>query len=120
MYFYLPLLLAFCILCSSFPSYTEVSMKKIYKVPLTAAERRELTLLVSNGKSSAKKIKHANILLAVDETENGRVSDQEVAKQFHCHANTVAHIRERFVDEGLEAARSRSFTCVRCCTRPCR
>ena len=82
-------------------------MKKIYKVTLTAEERADLTKLVSTGKCSAAKIKHANILLAVDETENGRVSDQEVAKQFHCHANTVANIRERFVEEGLECALER-------------
>ena len=79
-------------------------MRKIYKVTLSAEERAELKTLVSTGKSSVKKIKHANILLAVDETENGRVPDQEVAKQFHCHANTVANIRERFVEEGFEAA----------------
>jgi transposase len=85
----------------------EVSMKKIYKVTLTPEERFGLTQLVSHGKSNAKKIKHANILLAVDETVNGRVSDQEVAQQFHCHANTVANIRERFVEEGLESALER-------------
>ena len=82
-------------------------MKKIYKVTLTGDERLELTQLVSKGKTSAQKIKHANILLAVDETEHGRVSDSEVAKQFHCHANTVANLRERFVEEGLEAALDR-------------
>ena len=82
-------------------------MKKIYKVTLTTAERTELTKLVSTGKSNAQKIKHANILLAVDETEHGRVSDSDVAKQFHCHANTVANLRERFVEEGLEAALER-------------
>jgi hypothetical protein len=76
----------------------------MYKVTLTTEERTELKTLVSTGKASAKKIKHANILLAVDENENGRVSDQTVAKQFHCHANTVANIRERFVEESLEAA----------------
>ena len=79
-------------------------MRKLYKVTLTAEERTELKTLVSIGKSSVKKIKHANILLAVDETENGPVADQEVAKQFHCHHNTVANIRERFVEESLEAA----------------
>ena len=82
-------------------------MQKIYKVTLRAEERPELTQLVSTGKSSAAKIKHANIFLAVDETTNGRVSDQEVAKQFHCHRNTVANLRERFVEEGLEAALER-------------
>jgi transposase len=82
-------------------------MQKIYKVTLTAEERNELKQLVSTGKSNAQKIKHANILLAVDETEHGRVADRDVAKQFHCHANTVANLRERFVEEGLEAALER-------------
>jgi transposase len=82
-------------------------MQKIYKVTLTAEERVTLTALVSTGKSNAQKIKHANILLAVDENEHGRVSDAEAAKQFHCHANTVANLREQFVEEGLEAALGR-------------
>ena len=85
----------------------EVIMKKQYKVTLTPDERSDLIQLVSTGKSSAAKIKHANILLAVDENEHGRVSDGDVAKQFHCHANTVANIRERFVEEGLESALER-------------
>jgi transposase len=82
-------------------------MKKLYKVTLTLEERTDLKTIVSTGKSNAKKIKHANILLAVDENEHGRVSDADVAKQFHCHANTVANIRERFVEDGLEAALER-------------
>ena len=61
-------------------------MKKQYKVTLTPEERSDLISLVSTGKSNAAKIKHANILLAVDENEHGRVSDGDVAKQFHCHA----------------------------------
>jgi transposase len=82
-------------------------MRKIYKVTLTPEERIALTALVSTGKSNALKIKHANILLAVDENEHGRVHDNDIAKQFHCHANTVASIRERFVEEGLESALER-------------
>jgi transposase len=82
-------------------------MQKIYKVTLTSDERAALTALVSTGTSSAAKIKHAHILLAVDESENGKVSDADVAKQFHCHANTVANIRERFVEEGFESALER-------------
>ena len=82
-------------------------MKKIYKVTLSAEERVFLTKLVSTGKTSAQKIKHANILLAVDEIVNGWVSDTLVAKQFQCHAKTVANIRERFVEEGFDAALER-------------
>jgi len=46
---------------SLFPSHTDIQMKKIYKVTLTTDERALLTKLVSTGKSSAQKIKHANI-----------------------------------------------------------
>jgi len=82
-------------------------MEKIYKVTLTPDERRELIEFVSTGKTSAHKIKHANILLAVDEVANAPLSDQEAAKRFHCHAKTVYNIRERFVTQGLEAALER-------------
>ena len=42
-------------------------MKKIYKVTLTAEERSDLTKLVSTGKSSAAKIKHANTVANIRE-----------------------------------------------------
>ena len=82
-------------------------MRKLYKVTLTLEERQTLIELVSTGKSNAQKIKHANILLAVDESDNATLSDQEVGQRFHCHANTVANIRERFVEEGFECALER-------------
>jgi transposase len=82
-------------------------MGKTYKVTLTTEERQELIELVSTGKRNAQKIKHANILLAVDEVENTPLTDQETAKRFHCHVNTVANIRERFVMQGLAASLER-------------
>ena len=82
-------------------------MEKRYQVTLTPEERQELIELVSIGKSNAQKIKHANILLAVDEVENVPLTDQEAARRFHCHVNTVANLRERFVEQGFEAALER-------------
>lgn len=82
-------------------------MRKIYKVTLTPEERTELKTLVSTGKSNAQKIKHANILLAVDEIVNGKTTDADIAKRFHCHAKTVYNLRERFVEQGLDAALER-------------
>ena len=73
-------------------------MEKRYKITLTPEERQKLIELVSIGKSNAQKIKHANILLAVDEVENVPLTDQEAARRFHCHVNTVANLRERFVE----------------------
>jgi transposase len=82
-------------------------MKKQYKVTLTAEERTQLEEIVSQGTNNAQKIKHANILLAVDETVPSKISDVEIAKRFHCHAKTVYNIRERFVEQGLAAALER-------------
>jgi hypothetical protein len=74
---------------------------------LTPDERQELIGVVSTGNSNATKIKHANILLAVDEVKNAPLTDREAAQRFHCHVNTVANIRERFVEEGFDAALER-------------
>jgi hypothetical protein len=74
-----------------------------YIVTLTSEERQCLTQLVSKGRDKAYRIKHANLLLAVD--ENGpNLTSQEAAKVFSCHLNTVTGICQRFVEQGLEAA----------------
>lgn len=74
-----------------------------YIVRLTAQEREELTQLVSKGKTSARKIKHANILLKAD-ADGPAWLDEEIATSFSIHTNTVHNIRERFVWDGLETA----------------
>jgi transposase len=77
-----------------------------YIVRLTAQERLELEALVSKGKTQAYRIKHANILLAVD-ADGPAWTNEQTAKAFHCHANTVTNVRQRFVEGGLEAALER-------------
>ena len=50
-------------------------MGKRYIVTLTEEERNELQALINNGKTQGYRIKHAQILLALDEKrtdENGR------------------------------------------------
>ena len=74
-----------------------------YVVRLDAAEQGVLRDLVNKGKTQAYRIKHANILLAVDANGSGD-SDEEVAESLGCHKNTVANVRKRFVERGLEAA----------------
>jgi len=81
-------------------------MKKKYVVRLRADERSALEQLVSKGKTQAYKIKHANILLAVDADGPGW-SDGQTAQTFRCDQNTVRNVRERFVEQGLEAALER-------------
>ena len=81
-------------------------MRKKYVVRLTESEREELTNLVKRGKTAAYRIKHANILLKVDADGPGW-TDAETANAFGCHVNTVANMRQRLVEHGLDAALER-------------
>ena len=82
-------------------------MNKKYIVRLNDEERQQLIELTSTGQAAAYKIKHANILLQVD-ADGPHQADHHVAKTFHCHVNTVRNVRQRFVEQGLEAALARS------------
>jgi len=77
-----------------------------FVVRLTDEERQMLTEFVSKGKTSAYKIKHANILLSVD-AEGPNWADEQVAVAFRCHGKTVSNVRKRFVERGLNAALER-------------
>jgi hypothetical protein len=81
-------------------------MNKRYIVRLDADEREGLVRLVKTGKAAAYKIKHANVLLMVD-ADGQACSDEQTAQSLHCHANTVRNVRQRFVEQGLEAALER-------------
>lgn len=76
-----------------------------YKVTLTAEERQELQGLIAAGKAAAKKLMHARILLKADAADGGPAwPDDRVAEAVDVSAATVARVRQRFVEEGLEAA----------------
>jgi len=77
-----------------------------YIVRLTREEREGLECLVRKGKTQAYRIKHANILLAVD-ADGPEWSDEQAAEAFGCHANTVRNVRQRFVEHGLASALER-------------
>jgi transposase len=81
-------------------------VNKRYVVRLTALEREQLEGIISKGKTSARKIAHAQILLKVD--ANGpRWTDEQAAEVFGVHTSSVRFVRERFVLEGLESALNR-------------
>ena len=82
-------------------------MNKKYIVRLEAEERQHLKALVRKGKAAAYKIKHANILLTVD-ADGPNWSDEATAEAFGCHQNTVRNVRQRFVEQGVEAALDRA------------
>lgn len=81
-------------------------MPKRYIVHSSEEERHYLKDLVSTGKSVAYKIKHANVLLNLDVNGLGW-TDEEAAMAFSCHRNTVANLRQRLVEQSLDAALER-------------
>jgi transposase len=83
-----------------------IPMNKRYVVRLTEHEREQLTTLIGKGKAAAYKIKHGHILLKAD-AEGPGWSDAAIAAAFAVHVRTVAGIRQRFVEQGLEAALNR-------------
>jgi transposase len=83
-------------------------MNKKYIVRLEETERAELTRLVSVGKAAARKLVHARVLLKADAVPGGPGwTDAQIAEALDMHPNTVVGIRQRFVEQGLEAALNR-------------
>jgi hypothetical protein len=83
-------------------------MNKKYVVRLTETERSELLRLVSTGKAAAYKVMHARVLLKADAGPQGPGwADVQIADAMDIHPNTVVGVRERFVEQGLEAALNR-------------
>ncbi len=78
---------------------------KRYRVTLSDAERAELDRLISCGKAPARKLAHARILLQAATPADARGAfDQAIAAAVRVSEQTVARVRQRFVEEGLEAA----------------
>jgi transposase len=73
--------------------------KKKYHVDLTPEERTTLEQLLQRGKSSARKLTRARILLQADEG----LTDEEIATALEVGAATVERTRQRFVESNLEA-----------------
>jgi transposase len=78
---------------------------KKYHVTLTPEERAALERLASAGKAAARKLALARVLLKADEAEGGPGwGDAQIAEALDVGLSTVARVRQRFVEDGLEAA----------------
>ena len=71
-----------------------------YKVKLTESERSRLNEVSHRGKPPVRTVKRALALLKADEG----LRDREIADVLLINAATVARVRKRFVEEGLEDA----------------
>jgi transposase len=77
-----------------------VSREKLFCVRLKEEERGELSRYLRRGKSSARSLTRARILLLADE---GR-EDREIAEALKVSKSTANRIRKRYCDGGLEFA----------------
>jgi hypothetical protein len=75
-----------------------------YRVGLAEEERAALEQLVSVGKTAARKLTHARILLLADAATGVDCSDDEIVAALGVATRTVARVRKRFVTEGFQAA----------------
>ena len=83
-------------------------MSSRYRVTLTKEERKELEAMTHRGKTHARKFIHARALLLCDADTDGpawNVSD--VAEALGVSSRSIEHLKERFVEEGFEAALER-------------
>jgi transposase len=79
-------------------------MKK-YIVELTAAQREELSQMISTGKASARELTHARILLKADEGPYGPGwSDAQIQEALDISIGTVGRVRKRCAQSGVQEA----------------
>src|SRR3954453_21812067 len=71
-------------------------MRKIYVVDLSEEEKAELKSLTKKGKTSARKLNRARVLLVANEGE----TDKQIAQAVGVGTSTVERVRKRFVTEG--------------------
>jgi len=87
----------------------EIAVKK-YVVELSGEERERLEALIRAGKSSARLLTRARILLKADVSEAGEGwSDSAIAAALDTSVNNVARTRQLLVEEGFEVTLSRKY-----------
>ena len=85
----------------------EIPVKR-YVVRLSGEERQQLETLIRKGKSPARRLLKARILLKADVSEAGKGwSDSRIIEALDASASMVYRVRKQLVEEGLEAVLSR-------------
>lgn len=80
-------------------------MAKKYRVTLTADERTMLTALITSGRAPARTLTHARIRLKADQVAGGPAwTDAAIGDARAVGLSTIARVRQRFVEESIEAA----------------
>jgi transposase len=78
---------------------------KKYRVTLTDEERQSLAALTTKGKSAARSITRARILLQADASEQGPAwTDELIHQALDVGLATIYRTRQSFVEDGLDLA----------------
>ena len=84
-------------------SLKEILVKK-YVVRLNAEEREQLETLIGKGKSPARRLLKARILLKADVSPDGSGwSDSRIIGALVCSPSMVYRVHQQLLEEGLEA-----------------
>lgn len=79
-------------------------MKK-YIVKLTPQQRQELSVMINSGKTAARELTHARILLKADTSQDGPAwSDSRIAEALEVSPATVARVRTRCATTSVQEA----------------
>ena len=75
---------------------------------VTLTEGEFLRKLVQKGNTAGYRIRHAQLLRALDEIPaHESWTDEKIGKAYHVHIRTIGILRKRFVEEGFQAALER-------------
>ena len=78
-----------------------------YVIELSAEDKAKLTDIVTKGKSPARMILRANILLASDRRSEKYMTISEISKAYRTTPTTVQNVRTSYYEKGLEATINR-------------
>src|ERR671910_908455 len=82
-----------------------MAKREKFVVRLIPDHRRQLDRLVSSGKHPARVLTRARILLKADAGTGGPGwGDAAIAEALDCGERTVARVRQKYVEAGLDAA----------------
>jgi len=80
-------------------------MHKSHRVKLSPDERERLRKLTTRGTIRVLTYKRARVLLLADESQSDEpMPDEQIAQSVEFSLATVARVRQRFAEEGLDAA----------------
>jgi len=78
-----------------------------YVIELSDQDKAKLIDIVTKGKSPARTILRANILLASDRRSEKYMTVSEISKAYHTTPTTVQNVRSSYCEKGLEATINR-------------